>query len=124
MLRRLGSLAVTSAICFTLCFHNPHLLAQSAETPDKTTSGHNGPPPDLQKTAPKATQVEEAFIIQKLAADISLEDDGTETQQTEAHIQILSEAGVQHWGVISFSYQKFNQVLDIAYVRVRKPDGT
>jgi tetratricopeptide (TPR) repeat protein/transglutaminase-like putative cysteine protease len=124
MLRRLGSLAVASAIVFTLYFYNPYLLAQSPDTPDKNSSVHKSSTQSLQEAAPESTKTQEAFIIQKYASDITLDDDGTETHQTEARIQILSEAGVQHWGVISFAYQKFNQVLDISYVRVRKPDGT
>jgi len=99
------------------------LLAQSSGSQEKTNSPENSHPLNVQ-TAPEPSKLQEAFIIQKLATDISFEDDGTETHQTEARIQILSEAGVQHWGVISFSYQKLNQVLDISYVRVRKPDGT
>lgn len=66
----------------------------------------------------------QAFIVQKLVTEISFENDGTETQRYQAQIQILSEAGVQHWGVISFAYQNFNQVLNIEYVRTRKSDGT
>ena len=124
MLRRLGSLAAASAIVFTLCFYSRYLLAQSPDTPDKSSSVHNSSTQSLQEAAPGSTKTQEAFIIQKFATDITLEEDGTESRQTEARIQILSEAGVQHWGVISFSYQKFNQVLDISYVRVRKPDGT
>lgn len=120
MLRRFGYPAVISAICFALGVCNSSLLAQTSESPSTTSSA----PKHLPQTAPEAPKLQEAFIIQKLASDISLEDDGTETGQTEARIQILSEAGVQHWGVISFSYQKSNQVLDIAYVRVRKPGGT
>jgi tetratricopeptide (TPR) repeat protein len=124
MLRRLGPPAVISAICFTLCVCNSSLLAQSSGSQDKTISPHNSRPPNLPQAAAAPPKLQEAFIIQKLVTEISFENDGTETHQTEARIQILSEAGVQHWGVISFSYQKLNQVLDISYVRVRKPDGT
>lgn len=75
------------------------------------------------ETTSDASKPEEAFIIQRSATELEFQNDGTETRSQEVRIQVLSEAGVQHWGVLSFSYQNLNQVLDIEYVRVKKRDG-
>jgi tetratricopeptide (TPR) repeat protein len=123
MFPRLRFIAVFVPACFFVS-HTHLLLAQSAVPQATTKSVDKDGKPSPQEAAPTDNKTQEAFIIQELASNFSLEDDGTETRQSEARIQILSEAGVQRWGVISFSYQNFNEVLDIAYVRVRKPDGT
>jgi tetratricopeptide (TPR) repeat protein len=100
------------------------LFSQSA-APQFTTAGvEKTGKPASQEAVHADNKIQEAAIIEELDSTIDLEDDGTQTRQTEARIKVLSEAGVQHWGVISFSYQKLNEVLDIAYVRVGKPDGT
>ena len=123
MFPRLRFIAVFVPACLSVSYNQP-LLAQSvapqATTKIFDTRGKLSP----QEAAAADNKAQEAFIIQESASNINLDDDGTETRQTEARIQVLSEAGVQRWGVISFSYQNLNEVLDIAYVRVRKPDGT
>ena len=119
---RIWFIAVFAPACFFIpC--TQLLRAQSPE-PQSTTKIVDKADKKTQDAQSTDNKTQEAFIVQEIATNISLENDGTETQQTEARIQILSEAGVQHWGVISFSYQHLNQTLEIAYVRVRKPDGT
>jgi tetratricopeptide (TPR) repeat protein len=107
--------------CFFIAC-TPHLSAQSP-APQATTKIVEKSGKPNHETAPGDDKMQEAFVIQESATNITFENDGTETRQSEARIQILSEAGVQHWGVISFTYQNFNELLDIAYVRVRKPNG-
>jgi hypothetical protein len=68
--------------------------------------------------------VQDSFIIRQLATKLAFENDGTETRETSAQIQVLSDAGVQRWGVVSFSYHNINETLDIDYVRVKKADGS
>ncbi len=45
-------------------------------------------------------------------------------EQTDAQIKIISESGVQAFGQIKVGYSALSEKLDIAYVRIRKPDGT
>ena len=52
------------------------------------------------------------------------ENDGTGSEQTEARIKIIGESGVQALGQLKVGYSALSDKLDIAYVRVRKPDGT
>lgn len=109
-------------LIFSSCLPLVANQSSSEQPPDSAASGPvtSG----TKKGISASNHPTEAFVVEKLLTEISFENDGTETQHYLAQIQILSEAGVQHWGVISFSYQNFNQVLDIEYVRVRKPDGT
>ena len=72
-------------------------------------------PPDFSK---------EALVFDKLITHIREEFDGTGTRQTTARIRILADAGVKEMAVLQFTYTASNQQVDIAYVRVIKPDGT
>ena len=72
----------------------------------------------------QATAPQEAFVIESFTTKANFENDGTQTYEVAESIHILSDAGVQRWGVLSFSYMKFNQTLDIDYVRVKKADGS
>lgn len=76
-----------------------------------------------QETQSKVASAEEAFIFQDIDTKFDFQSDGTETDETDASIQVLSDAGVQRWGVLSFSYQNLSQTLNVNYVRVIKPTG-
>ncbi len=52
------------------------------------------------------------------------EADGAGTKEITTRVRIQSDAGVKAMAVLPFSYTESNQHLDIAYVRVIKPDGT
>ncbi len=52
------------------------------------------------------------------------EDDGTGSDQTDATIKVVSESGVQALGQIKVGYSALSDKIEIAYVRVHKPDGT
>jgi tetratricopeptide (TPR) repeat protein/transglutaminase-like putative cysteine protease len=75
-------------------------------------------------TAPKPDYSNEAFIDEQDTTTISFENDGTSTRETSARIRIQSDAGVQRYSVLTFSYQNATETIDIDYVRVLKPDGT
>jgi hypothetical protein len=66
----------------------------------------------------------EAFVIEQDSTNIAFESDGTSTGESTARIRIQSDAGVQRYGVLTFSYENSNESMDIDYVRVRRPDGT
>ena len=44
--------------------------------------------------------------------------------ETTARVRMLADAGVKQMAVLAFTYTASNQQVDIAYVRVLKPDGT
>lgn len=74
--------------------------------------------------APKTDRSNEAFVIEQFSRKEKFENDGTSSREDIARIRIQSEAGVQRYGVLSFSYASGTGTLDVGYVRVRKPDGS
>jgi transglutaminase-like putative cysteine protease len=66
----------------------------------------------------------EAYVIEEISTRITAEQDGTGTKETSARIKIVADAGVKAFAVLNFTYTSANEVVEIDYVRVRKPDGT
>ena len=83
--------------------------------PTPQTSTPTPTPPDYSQ---------EAFVVQHSTQAMRFESDGTGTIQNEAEIKVISESGVQALGQVKVGYSALSEKLDIAYVRVRKPDGT
>ncbi len=119
--RSLRSVAVLFLFKFNFCVGGGWAQT-SPGTPDASSAAAQQLKP--AQAAAVSSKTQEAYVIEGVVSRISFENDGTETQETQASIHILSDAGVQRWGVVSFSYQNFNQTLDIDYVRVKKADGT
>src|ERR1039458_9896871 len=67
-------------------------------------SGAHGQAPAAVVAKPAADYSKEAFIVEKLRTVATFENDGTSTRTTTSAIRVQSEAGVQHWGVISAGY--------------------
>src|SRR5258708_23950215 len=67
---------------------------------------------------------QEAFVMEQFVRKIKLENDGTSVREDHARVRIQSDAGVQHYGLLTFSYPSATGSFEIDYVRVRKPDGT
>ena len=62
-------------------------------------------------------------MIERILNRIRFENDGTEVSETEAVVRIQSQAGVEEFGQLVFGYSSATEKLEVAYVRVRKPDG-
>jgi hypothetical protein len=80
--------------------------------------------PDEKPSSPAQDFSKEAYVIERLDAHITFEEDGGGTRERAAEIKILAEAGVKTFAVLSFTYTSANEAVDVGYVRVRKPDGT
>src|SRR5205807_7875563 len=78
------------------------------------------PAQEAAKTA-KPELAKQSFAYEDLTEKASFENDGTGVEEISARIRISSEAGLQHWGVVKFSYQDLVGSIEISYVRVRKP---
>ena len=86
-------------------------------------SGNAFPQASPQKAADAGHDYsKEAFVVEEDTARIAFENDGTGTREGITRVRIQSDAGVQRYGVLTFSYEDATEKLDIAYVRVRKPD--
>ncbi len=81
-------------------------------------------PASPKKESSKPDYSEEAFVIEQTSTKMKFENDGTYTREDTARIRIQSDAGVQRFGLLTFSYEDATGTLEIDYVRVRKPDGT
>lgn len=80
-----------------------------------------------QKQSPKPDEndhSQEAFVIEQFSHKEKFENDGTALKEDVARVRIQSEAGVQKYGLLNFPYTSGTGTFEIAYVRVRKPDGS
>ena len=77
-----------------------------------------------QSEPPQESFPNEAAVIEQSKTTWRLEEDGTGRRETYLRIKVQSEAGVQQWGQVILGYNAANERLDIAFVRVRKADGT
>src|SRR5258708_36556552 len=66
---------------------------------------------------------QEALVFDRMDHLIRYENDGGGVQETTAVIRVQSQAGVQELGQLIFGYSSATEFLEVAYVRVRKPDG-
>ena len=66
----------------------------------------------------------EAFVVENVRSVFTFENDGTSRRAVTSSVRLQSEAGVQHWGILSVAYSAANEHVQIDYVRVRKADGT
>lgn len=76
-----------------------------------------------EKPALPSDYSKEAYVVEHLATTIAVEDDGGDVREVAAEIKVLADAGVKELAVLSFIYTSANEVVDVDYVRVRKPDG-
>ncbi len=83
--------------------------AVNAQAPEKT---HN---PDYSK---------EAFVVEQYNHKFKVENDGTLVEEESSRVRVQSDAGVQRYGLLAFSYASGAGTMDIEYVRVHKPDGS
>ncbi len=65
----------------------------------------------------------EAIVVETETTKVAFENDGTSTRESFSRIRVQSDAGVQQYGLLVFSYQSSSESLDIDHVRVHKPDG-
>ncbi len=74
--------------------------------------------------ADKPDYSKEAVVYEKYFCKETFQNDGTSSREQSARLRIQSEAGVQQFGLLAFSYASGTGTLAIDYVRVHKPDGS
>jgi tetratricopeptide (TPR) repeat protein len=67
---------------------------------------------------------DEAYVVEQLRTVVRFENDGAGRREQTARLRVQSDAGVQRLGQLVFGYSSANEQLEMAYVRVRRPDGT
>lgn len=106
-------LTVVSALSVACC-------TLQAQSPSQPTDAK----PAAAKDSSNKDFSKEAYVIEQNSSRVTFENDGTSASESTAKIRIQSDAGVQHWGILSFPYENSTQIVEIDYVRVRKPDNT
>jgi tetratricopeptide (TPR) repeat protein/transglutaminase-like putative cysteine protease len=66
----------------------------------------------------------EAYVVERYFTRVVMENDGSGIRELTSEVKMLAEAGVKTFAVLSFTYTSANEVVEVDYVRVRKPDGT
>jgi hypothetical protein len=100
-------LAVFSLLFFSLA------ASLSAQAPSTANTGTS-----------KSDYAQEGVVIEEVSRKEKFETDGTSSSVNTARVRIQSEAGVQHYGLLTFSYPSATGTFEISYVRVRKVDGS
>src|SRR5215510_7946874 len=72
----------------------------------------------------KTDYSQEAVVVEQLNTAYRFESDGTGRRESTLRVKVQSDAGVERFGQLVFSYSSANEKLDMDYVRVRKADGT
>lgn len=72
----------------------------------------------------KTDYSKEAALIEDSSTRLVFENDGTGTREASARVRLQSDAGVQHYGLLVFTYQSSSETMDVDFIRVHKPDGT
>src|ERR1051325_3038168 len=65
----------------------------------------------------------EAFVLEQSSDKFKFQNDGTMVRELSMRLRVQSDAGVQQFGVLKFSYQSSSESFTVDYVRVRAPDG-
>ena len=77
-----------------------------------------------KKTASVPDFSQEAFVIEHFHRKVKFENDGTSATEDSMRVRVQSDAGVQRYGLLTFSYPSATNSFDIELLRVTKPDGT
>src|SRR5882724_6175973 len=81
-------------------------------------------PSALKPSTSQTDYSQEGFVIEQVTHKEKFENDGTSSSANTARVKIQSEAGVQRYGLLGFSYPSATGTFEIEYVRVHKPDGS
>jgi tetratricopeptide (TPR) repeat protein len=87
-------------------------------------SPHLWASPQSSDQASVETYSKVPVVFEKISSKVVVQNDGTATEETAVRVRIQSEAGVQQLGVLNFPYASATSTLQIAYVRVTKPNDT
>jgi tetratricopeptide (TPR) repeat protein/transglutaminase-like putative cysteine protease len=66
----------------------------------------------------------EAFVLEQSSDKFKFQNDGTSSREINIRVRVQSDAGVQQFGVLKFSYQSSSESFAVDYVRVRKPNDS
>lgn len=79
---------------------------------------------DPSSLPPPADLAKESYVIETSATKLTVEVDGTATREQSFAVRISADSGVEQFAVLTFPFTSANELVEIDYVQVRKPDGT
>jgi tetratricopeptide (TPR) repeat protein len=110
LFRSCGLVLLVLALCFCGAF-----TATGQEKPSQNQPAAAAKSPDVSK---------EGLVLEKTCVRYRMEADGTGTREETSRVRILADSGVKAMAVLTFTYTASNQLVEVGYVRVIKPDGT
>ena len=90
-------------------------------------AGQAGSPAQTAPSAaapPRTDYSKEPFVVESLRSRAQFENDGTGRFENTARIRVQTDAGAQALGQLVFPYNSASERLEVAYVRVRRRDGS
>jgi len=94
--------------------------------PDFAPAQKSAPTP----TAPASTEEAkpdysgESAVVQEMTTRYAFSNDGTFVRDQTTRVLVQSDAGVKEWGVLAFPFEGETQTVELAYIRVHRPDGS
>jgi tetratricopeptide (TPR) repeat protein len=97
-----------------------------AQSAAGTRTQSSRPTPEKAQPSPAkpADYSKEAVVIEHLKSLYRFEKDGTGQREMTLRVKIQSEAGMERFGQLIFSYSSANEKLEVDFIRVLKADGT
>jgi len=106
-------------LCFVGLSFATGVLGQSV-----AGNGMDAKPAASLANGDKASYGDEPYVVERLEHVVKMAADGTGTKRILVVARIQSEATVRQLGVIDIPFAGASEHVEIAYVRVRRPDGT
>src|ERR1700674_5749094 len=74
--------------------------------------------------AKPADYSQEPYVVERAFSKLVFQNDGKYTQENSLRVRIQSQAGLQAYGILRFSFASATSTSEIVYVRVTKPNGS
>src|SRR5262245_61180032 len=98
----------------------PGTVTQSPQAPQQRQEQSGAKAQAAEQKQPDYSQ--EACVIERMTISYRFEKDGTGQREQNLRVKVQSDAGVERFGQLAFSYSSVNEKLHIE--RVSKPDGS
>src|SRR5437899_7622284 len=78
----------------------------------------------VNQTSARPDYSKEAFVLEQSSDKFKFQNDGTSTREINIRVRVQSDAGVQQFGVLKFSYHSSSESFAVESVRMLKPDDS
>src|SRR5271168_3055355 len=88
------------------------------------TAAQKSQAPAIGNLTPAADYSKETYVVELLQQNVRFEADGKGQRELTLRIRIQSKSAVREFGLLVYPFASSFESLEVAYARVRKPDGT